>query len=629
MTNKKFLDYDGLVYFYSLLKNQFAPISGSGTYLTQTSFNTDNPDLAAIEALSGSGILTRSNADNSWSLDTREYIYKNAVQSGLSLQCGGTNLGNGYILPYPSNNQTQFIVTDQTVPKAATGGSGGGTPQMDGTVAVGTSTDYARADHVHPTDTTRQPLIDSSHKLSADLLEDGTTNHVFTAADDTKLTGIATGAEVNQNAFSNVKVGSSTIEAESKTDTLELAAGANISLTPDTTNDKVTIAVTGIASGAEVNQNAFSNVKVGESTIAADSKTDTLELAAGTNITLTPDTTNDKVTIATSAEVNQNAFTTMKIRTGQSSYTDIVADAKEDTFEIVAGSNVTLTADATNDKLTIASTDTKNTVGATRDTAKLELVGVKTSTNATQSYISTSDKAYVTDGYLYSNGFQVVNLGDAQTITGKKTFSTIPELSASPSASDSSHKVADTSWVNDAISTAIGGVTQISYSIVNSLPNSGSVGVIYLVAKNGTDSSDGYDEYIWLTGSSRFELIGHKVLDLTEYWNTTNLVRLTNTDISEIVNGVYAATPGLTDSAQIKNLMQLYLNQYNSANATSYYIDSNLKLVYANTYAALLHPSTETPNSTYNQIYYRGNDGVVGIQLDYSGSESDFLNIIE
>lgn len=55
-----------------------------------------------------------------------------------------------------------------------------------------------------------------------------------------------------------------------------------------------------VASGAEVNQNAFSNVKVGDSTIAADSKTDTLTLVAGDNVTITPDTTNDKVTIASS-----------------------------------------------------------------------------------------------------------------------------------------------------------------------------------------------------------------------------------------------------------------------------------------------------------------------------------------
>lgn len=48
-------------------------------------------------------------------------------------------------------------------------------------------------------------------------------------------------AEANQNAFSNVKVGSTTIEADSKTDTLELAAGNNVTLTPDASGDKVTI----------------------------------------------------------------------------------------------------------------------------------------------------------------------------------------------------------------------------------------------------------------------------------------------------------------------------------------------------------------------------------------------------
>lgn len=51
---------------------------------------------------------------------------------------------------------------------------------------------------------------------------------------------------------------------------------------------------------AYVNQNAFSNVVVGSTTIAADSATDTLTLVAGNNITLTPDATNDKVTIANS-----------------------------------------------------------------------------------------------------------------------------------------------------------------------------------------------------------------------------------------------------------------------------------------------------------------------------------------
>ena len=68
---------------------------------------------------------------------------------------------------------------------------------------------------------------------------------LMSSTDHTKLTGIAQGAEVNQNAFSSVKVGNTTISAGGKTSTLELFAGSNITLTPDTTNGKVTIAASG------------------------------------------------------------------------------------------------------------------------------------------------------------------------------------------------------------------------------------------------------------------------------------------------------------------------------------------------------------------------------------------------
>ena len=51
-------------------------------------------------------------------------------------------------------------------------------------------------------------------------------------------------------------------------------------------------------SNAQANQNAWSNIKVGSTTVAADTTTDTLTLIAGSNVTITPDATNDSVTIA-------------------------------------------------------------------------------------------------------------------------------------------------------------------------------------------------------------------------------------------------------------------------------------------------------------------------------------------
>lgn len=76
--------------------------------------------------------------------------------------------------------------------------------------------------------------------------QDGTTTipGLLSTTDKVKLDGIASGAEVNQNAFSNITIGSTTIQADTKTDTLTFVAGDNVTLTPDATNDKITIAAT-------------------------------------------------------------------------------------------------------------------------------------------------------------------------------------------------------------------------------------------------------------------------------------------------------------------------------------------------------------------------------------------------
>lgn len=54
-------------------------------------------------------------------------------------------------------------------------------------------------------------------------------------------------------------------------------------------------------SNAQANQNAFSNVIIGPTTIAADTPTDSLTIVAGDNITITPDVATDKFTISTDA----------------------------------------------------------------------------------------------------------------------------------------------------------------------------------------------------------------------------------------------------------------------------------------------------------------------------------------
>ena len=107
-------------------------------------------------------------------------------------------------------------------------------------------------------------------------------NGYMSNADKKKLDGIANGAEVNQNAFANVKVGSTTIQSDAKQDTLELAAGTNISLVGDANNDKVTIGVTGKVASASQADNATNATKATQDKNGLQIDTNYLKLSGGT-----------------------------------------------------------------------------------------------------------------------------------------------------------------------------------------------------------------------------------------------------------------------------------------------------------------------------------------------------------
>lgn len=182
---KKYLDYDGLLYFWQKIKTMF---------VTDVTYTTSSRKIQKTKAGTTSDVVTLSKVATSNSY---------------------TDLDNRPTIPEGVEPTTT-------------------TPKMDGTAAVGSETKFARGDHVHPSDTSKVDKVDGK----------GLSTNDFTDTLKTKLDGIASGAEVNQNAFSNVTVGSTTIQADSKTDTLTLTAGSNITLTPNATSDSITIAAT-------------------------------------------------------------------------------------------------------------------------------------------------------------------------------------------------------------------------------------------------------------------------------------------------------------------------------------------------------------------------------------------------
>lgn len=102
--------------------------------------------------------------------------------------------------------------------------------------------DFAAAQHTHVISdiTNLQSTLDKKATLTAlNSHINDTTKHI-TADERTKWNK----AQANQNAFSNVKIGNKTISADTPTDTLTLAAGSNITLSPDENADSVTITAT-------------------------------------------------------------------------------------------------------------------------------------------------------------------------------------------------------------------------------------------------------------------------------------------------------------------------------------------------------------------------------------------------
>ena len=207
-------------------------------------------------------------------------------------------------------------------------------PVMDGTASVGTASTVARSDHKHPTDTSRAAASDlTSHTGNTTVHITSTERTNWNAAKTHADSAHApSNAEKNQNAFSNITVGTTTIAADTATDTLTIVAGSNITLTPDATNDKLTIAATDTtytgSNGITLSGTNFTNSGV-------------RSIATGTaNGTISVNTNGTAANVAvkglgSAAYTNSTAYDAAGAAdtalSSAKSYTDTVASGKSDT----------------------------------------------------------------------------------------------------------------------------------------------------------------------------------------------------------------------------------------------------------------------------------------------------------
>ena len=133
-----------------------------------------------------------------------------------------------------------------------------------------------------------------------------------TASASTYLRGDNSWATVSAGAtsdsFATIAVaGQTSVAADSATDTLTLVAGTNITITTDAGTDTITIAAAGGGGSAS---DSFATIAVaGQSSVIADSSTDTLTLVAGTGISITTNAGTDTVTITSTVSAGATALT--------------------------------------------------------------------------------------------------------------------------------------------------------------------------------------------------------------------------------------------------------------------------------------------------------------------------------
>ena len=191
-----------------------AYLRGDGTWSTptNTTYSTFTSSANGLAPASGGGTTKYLRADGSWQVppDTNTtYSFSNNAPTLAwnSASTIGTVGGVALTVKMPAN------------------------PNTNSTYALATGT-------------TNGTVNFNNNGTTADVAVKGLGSAAYTASTAYATSSHTHSAYVNQNAFSNVVVGTTTIAAETATDTLTLVAGSNVTITPDATNDKVTIAAT-------------------------------------------------------------------------------------------------------------------------------------------------------------------------------------------------------------------------------------------------------------------------------------------------------------------------------------------------------------------------------------------------
>ena len=423
--------------------------AAGGAITITTDAGTDTVTIAHTDTSSVANLTSDNSGstfiqDISFTFDTFGHVTAASVATGNALTSQANDFGvfaingtdSGFTWGAANTNTNQ---TADTTSDTLTFVKGGGINLYTNTVA---GTDAIKIEHADTSSVTDLTAAANTF-ITAQTYD--TYGHVLT-----RTTGTVDFTVAANHAFQTIAVsGQSNVVADSSTDTLTLIAGTAITITTNATNDTVTIAHTDTSSvssfssdnagntfiqdisfGFDTNGHvtsasvatgtvsgfsttAFSTVTVSDTdsgytwaatgSAVADSTADTVTLVSGAGINIDVDATLDAVRVTnTDRGSAQNIFKNIAV-SGQST---VIADGNDDTLTFIAGANITITTNATNDSITIAATGPGDTSTPTLQVVTTQ--GATTSnaisiTNATAS-TSTTTGALIVSGGVGING---------------------------------------------------------------------------------------------------------------------------------------------------------------------------------------------------------------------------------
>ena len=277
-----------------------------------------------------------------------------------------------------------------------------------------------------------------------------------------------------------------------------IVAGSGISIIPS--GDSITIT----NSSPNIAQNTFNVVTVaGQSSLAADSVSDTLTFVAGNNITITTDPGSDSITINSTAAggLTQNLFETIAADSGSTT-----ADAIDDTLTVTGGTDIStsivgdvLTIDWTgtagdpdqNVFTTISSDSGTTTANSTTD--QLNIVG---GTDVSTSISGDTLTINYTGAPAVTNSFASIAVAGQATVAADSSTDTLT-LVAGSNVTITSDATTDTITIN--ASAGSGGSGTVGSGTANHLayyPNDGTT-----IADTGPDLQ-------WDSGTDTLSVVG-------------------------------------------------------------------------------------------------------------------------